>query len=179
MKLKLLTLSLVIFAASCVSKEEDSTENTTANETAVTQAPSTPQTTGVSFKTMQGDVVDLSTLSDKVVFLNFWATWCGPCIKEMPSLQALYNKYEGNPNVEFLVVEIDNRPDLAQKFVADHNFTFPIFSPASAVPETMLGQAIPTTVILDKKGDIAYRHEGMSDFVSQDFINLFEGILAK
>jgi thiol-disulfide isomerase/thioredoxin len=157
MKLKLLTLSLVIFVASCVSKEEDSTENTTANETAVTQAPSTPQTTGVSFKTMQGDVVDLSTLSDKVVFLNFWATWCGPCIKEMPSLQALYNKYEGNPNVEFLVVEIDNRPDLAQ----------------------MLGQAIPTTVILDKKGDIAYRHEGMSDFVSQDFINLFEGILAK
>ena len=179
MKLKLLTLSLVVFAASCVSKEEDSTENSPSNEAAVSQAPAAPQTSEVSFKNLKGELVNLASLSDKVVFINFWATWCGPCIKEMPSLQAFYNKYQGNPNVEFLVVEIDNRPDLAQKFVEEHNFTFPIYSPGSAVPETMLGQAVPTTVVLDKKGEIAYRHEGMSDFVSQDFVNLFEGILAK
>jgi thiol-disulfide isomerase/thioredoxin len=178
MRLQILTLALAVFLVSCTKTVEESTDTTATTESAAVQTLPA-QFSGVVFKNMQGNSVDLASLADKVVFINFWATWCGPCIKEMPSLQAFYNKYQANPGVEFLVVEIDNRPDLAQKFVDEHKFTFPIYSAASQVPPTLLGQAIPTTVILDKKGDVAYRHEGMSDFVSGDFINLFEGILSK
>ncbi len=76
-----------------------------------------------------------------------------------------------------MVVEIDNQPELAKSFVEKNNYTFPVYSPASMIPEAFLGQAIPTTVILNKKGEISYRHEGMSDFMAQNFLNLFEGIL--
>lgn len=169
---KILILALIAGLSACINKNEDSSE-----ESAVTtEAPSAQPASGIAFTRLDGQHVDLSSLAGKVVVLNFWATWCPPCIREMPSLQSFYNQYQGSPEVEFLVIEVDNKPDLAKSFVEKNNFTFPVYSPAGMIPEAFLGQSIPTTVILNKKGEIAYRHEGMSDFMAQDFLNLFEGI---
>ncbi|MBX2952636.1 MAG: TlpA family protein disulfide reductase [Leadbetterella sp.] len=170
---RILILALMAGMASCISKNDEQQEESAV----VTEAPAAQPSGSVAFTRLDGQNTDLSTLGGKVVVLNFWATWCPPCIREMPSLQALYNKYQGNPNVEFLVVEVDNKPDLAKAFVEKHNFTFPVYSPAGMIPEAFLGQAIPTTVILNKKGEISYRHEGMSDFMADDFLGEFEGIL--
>lgn len=167
----ILFLVLLLSLNACISTGEENSEQ----ESAATEAAQGPSS--VVFTHLDGRDVDLSTLNGKVVVLNFWATWCGPCIKEMPSLQAFYNQYQGHPEVEFMVVEIDNQPELAKSFVEKNNYTFPVYSPASMIPEAFLGQAIPTTVILNKKGEISYRHEGMSDFMAQNFLNLFEGIL--
>lgn len=169
---KILFLALIAGLTSCISKNDENGE-----QDAVIEAPAVQPSSGVAFTRLDGQHVDLSALAGKVVVLNFWATWCPPCIREMPSLQAFYNKYQTSPHVEFLVVEVDNKPDLAQSFVEKNNFTFPVYSPAGMIPEAFLGQAIPTTVILNKKGEISYRHEGMSDFMAHDFLNLFEGIL--
>ncbi|MCD8540580.1 MAG: redoxin family protein [Leadbetterella sp.] len=170
---RILIVALIAGLTSCISKNEENTEQNAVQET----PPAAQASAGVAFTRLDGQKTDLAALKGKVVVLNFWATWCPPCIREMPSLQALYNKYEKNPGVEFLVVEVDNKPDLAKSFIEKNNFTFPVYSPAGIIPEAFLGQAIPTTVILNRKGEISYRHEGMSDFMAQDFLNRFEGIL--
>jgi len=170
---KILILALIAGLSACINTNEESNEESAASA----EAPAAqPAASGVAFTGLDGRHVDLSSLAGKVVVLNFWATWCPPCIREMPSLQSFYNQYQGSPEVEFLVIEVDNKPDLARAFVEKNNFTFPVYSPAGMIPEAFLEQSIPTTVILNKKGEIAYRHEGMSDFMAQDFLNLFEGI---
>ncbi len=165
-------LFLCFLVSSCISKTEEQSETQAAESSAVTAHD-------LSFTRLDGAKVHLESLQGKVVVLNFWATWCPPCIREMPSLQALYEKYEKHPGVEFLVVEVENKPALAQQFIEDKGFTFPVYSPDGILPETFLGQSIPTTVILDKSGEIILRHEGMTDFMSDDFVNRFEGILSK
>lgn len=177
MKFKSLILATSVLFAACQNVSES--ESTTESGEAVVETPAESSLSNVRFKKLTGEEVTLGQFSDKVVFLNFWATWCGPCIREMPSLQAFYNKYQGNPNVEFLVVEIDNKPSLASDFIQKNNFTFPIYSPAGELPRTLLGESIPTTVIIDKKGEVAHFHEGMSDFMADEFVTKFEGILSK
>lgn len=166
---KLILLALLF--NSCISKQ-DQTQETDTEKVASTEHD-------LSFTKLDGSKVQLASLKGKVVLINFWATWCPPCIREMPSLQSLYEKYRQNPNVEFLVVEVDNKPELAKRFIEDKGYTFPVYSPDDILPETLLGQAIPTTVVLDKAGEIVIRHEGTSDFMADDFLNRWEGILAK
>jgi thiol-disulfide isomerase/thioredoxin len=166
---KLILLALLL--NSCISKQ-DQTQEADTEKVASTEH-------NLSFTKLDGSKVQLASLKGKVVLINFWATWCPPCIREMPSLQNLYEKYRQNPNVEFLVVEVDNKPELAKRFIEDKGYTFPVYSPDDILPETLLGQAIPTTVVLDKAGEIVIRHEGMSDFMADDFLNRWEGILAK
>lgn len=178
MKFKSLILSaLVLFAAACSPTNDETSDTATTLQSAQSSARQVSAASGISFKNMDGQVVNLESYSDKVVLVNFWATWCGPCLIEMPSLQELYDKYKTHPDVEFFVVEVDNKPVLAKDFVAEKNYTFPIYSPGSHVPETFLAGAIPTTVILSKQGKIEYRREGTTNFVGEEFLNQFEEIL--
>ena len=126
-----------------------------------------------------GKTINLEDLKGKVVFMNFWATWCAPCIAEMPSIQKLYDKVKDDKEIVILTVEVEGKSDKVAKFMNRKNLTLPVVYPNSQIPTDFFNGSLPTTIILDKKGNIAYRHEGMSDFVSQDFVNLFEGILAK
>lgn len=126
-----------------------------------------------SFITESGKTINTEDLKGKVVFINFWATWCGPCVAEMPSIQVLYNKFKDNSNVEFLIVEIDNNIEGANAFVAKQKLDLPIAFPISDIPKSWLENAIPTTVILGKDGKIAERKQGMYDYSGkgvQDFI---------
>lgn len=126
-----------------------------------------------SFVTESGDIINTADLKGKVVFINFWATWCGPCVAEMPSIEILYNKFKDNPNVVFLIVEIDNNMEGAKAFVVKQKLSLPIVYPTSDIPQAWLENAIPTTVILDKSGKVAERKQGMYDYSGegvQDFI---------
>lgn len=179
MKSSLITILFALSLVSCQNiKDQSNNEEATSDTT--TPSVTKDNVLAASFINLEGTrSVDLASLKGKVVLINFWATWCPPCIKEMPSLQSFYNKYQANPNVEFLIVEVDQKPDLAKGFVEKNNFTFPVYSPTVSIPTSLLSDAIPTTVILDKSGEIAIRHEGMTDFMSDDFINRFEGLLNK
>lgn len=117
-----------------------------------------------SFVTLDEKVISTEELEGKVVFVNFWATWCGPCIAEMPSIQLLYNKFKDNPNVVFLLVEVDGNKEEAKKFVAKRNFNLPIVFPNSTIPSTWLDGTIPSTVILNKDGILADSKQGMYDY---------------
>ncbi|WP_219225031.1 TlpA family protein disulfide reductase [Pedobacter antarcticus] len=131
-------------------------------------------TSSVSFKDESGAIVPLNSLHGKVVFINFWATWCPPCVAEMPSINDLYTKLKTNPNVVILMVDVDNKAAQSQEFMHKNKYSLPVFTPASAIPPDYLGSAIPTTVVLNKAGKIVFRHEGGADYTNPEFLAYLE-----
>jgi thiol-disulfide isomerase/thioredoxin len=133
----------------------------------------------VSFINSLGETVKMADLKGKVVFINFWATWCSPCRAEMPSINVLYERYKDNPNMVFLIVEIEGDKAKAEAFVKEQQLTLPISFPNSDIPKEWLSGPIPSTVILDKAGKLATRHEGMADYSSPDVGKFIQDLINK
>ncbi|MCU7375709.1 TlpA disulfide reductase family protein [Paucibacter sp. O1-1] len=92
-------------------------------------------------------------LKGKVVFINFWATWiCAPCVAEMPSINALQDRFGDNDDIVFLMVDVDGNDEKSAKFMKEHQFDLNVFKAASAIAPVFMQGTIPTTVILDRKG---------------------------
>ncbi len=108
--------------------------------------------------------LDFKETKGKVVFINFWATWCPPCIAEMPSLQALYTDY--NEKVVFLFVTSDDF-EIVEKFKAKKEFNFEVFKPLNQVPEVLTTTSIPRTFVINKYGDIVIDESGAIDWNSE------------
>ena len=102
--------------------------------------------TGVLFKDETGNIINLSDLKGKVVFINFLATWCPPCIAEMPSINKLQEKFKDNEDFIILMVDADNQPEKSIKFMAKRNYNLQVFTPASQIPTELLGNALPIRV---------------------------------
>jgi thiol-disulfide isomerase/thioredoxin len=103
---------------------------------------------------LAGKQVKLSDFRGKVVFLNFWATWCPPCRAEMPSMQRVYEKYKDK--IAFMAVDMQEKKDKVAPFVQKEGYTFPIYLDERGAAAMMYGiQSIPTTFIVDKQGNIA------------------------
>ena len=109
--------------------------------------------------TLDGAPMRLSSLRGKVVLLNFWATWCGPCRKEMPHLQRLHEKY---PEGRFaLIGVVDEKPDEVREFLAEREITYPsLFDKAHDVFHRYGVTGIPMTAVIGPNGKIAALHEG-------------------
>lgn len=123
----------------------------------------------IIFKDIEGKDINLKSLEGKVVFINFWATWCPPCVAEMPSIQTLYNEI-GHQNIVFLMVDVDNNLKKSKKFFQKKGYDLPLYEPASAIPANILDGSIPTTLILDQKGRKVLLHKGMGNYADKDFI---------
>ncbi|MES2830070.1 MAG: TlpA disulfide reductase family protein [Bacteroidota bacterium] len=127
-----------------------------------------------SFTDVKGATILLSQLKGKVVFINFWATWCPPCIAEMPSINTLYSKYKDNQNVVFIMVDVDGKMEASTAFMQKREFKLPVYISASETPQEYFSGSMPTTVILDKSGNIVFRHVGAADYANpkvSEFIN--------
>lgn len=129
------------------------------------------------FKDQNGKVVTLNELKGKVVFINFWATWCPPCLAEMPSINKLYEQYKSNNNVVFIMIDADS--DLAKSgtFMKTHKYTMPVYQMASNVPEQLFAGSLPTTVVFDKQGRLSFKHEGIADYSSKKFVDFMERLI--
>lgn len=125
-----------------------------------------PVSPPVSFSSLDGKTLDLANLKGKVVFINFWATWCPPCIAEMPSVNSLFNKMKNNDNVVFIMVDMDNKLESSVAFMKKNKYDLPVHAPAGYLPEELFSGSLPTTVIINKKGEIVFKHEGMADYNS-------------
>ncbi|TKB97946.1 TlpA family protein disulfide reductase [Pedobacter cryophilus] len=123
----------------------------------------------ILFKNEAGEMVNLADLKGKVVFINFWATWCPPCIAEMPSINKLQQQFKDNKNVVFLMVDVDNNLEKSMKFMKSKKFDLKVFTPASQIPPNYLGGSIPTTLLINKKGEIVFKHEGGADYTNTEF----------
>lgn len=116
-----------------------------------------------------GQMINYEELKDKTIFINYWATWCPPCLGEMPHIENLYQKLKDNPNVIFLMVSKDNDFDKAIKFMTKKGYGLPFFQELKS-PQQLKSQILPTTFVI-KKGEIAFRKEGMSNFNTEEFRN--------
>ncbi|GEM64900.1 alkyl hydroperoxide reductase [Sphingobacterium faecium NBRC 15299] len=154
-----------ITAVSCNSQTKDN-PNSQAVETTVDSAATSPtsQANEVSFIDENGKDITLSSLKGKVVFINFWATWCPPCIHEMPSINSLKQSFKENNEIIFLMVDVDGMMDKSKAFMAENKYDLQVYAPHGEIPSEFLGNAIPTTVILNKKGELVDRLEGGRDY---------------
>lgn len=146
-------------------------EHSTTTGVGTTEAP-VSTTTNLSFTDKDGETVSLSSLKGKVVFINFWATWCPPCIQEMPTINELKGKYKDNDDIVFLMVDVDNNMEKSTAFMEKNKYDLPVYVTASNIPSNYLGSSIPTTVILDKSGDMIARIEGGRDYTSPEIIKV-------
>lgn len=110
----------------------------------------------------QGNRYRLSDFEDRVLFVNLWATWCPPCIAEMPSIEELYQKTQNR--VAFIMISRDRDFELAKAFVAKKGYTLPIYYALGPLPEELSSPAIPTTFIIAPNGRLAYTHKGMANY---------------
>ncbi len=129
---------------------------------------------GIRFKDAKGNVVDLGDLKGKVIFLNFWATWCPPCRAEMPSINKLYKQFKDDKNVVFIFADADGDLGKSTRFMADRKYELPVYKVESNVPEQIFSGSLPTTVVFDKQGRLSMHHEGAADYADKkivDFLN--------
>ena len=103
---------------------------------------------------LQGKTWTLKDLKGKVVLVNFWATWCPPCQKEMPDLEALYNQYKDQGFVILAISEDEETPKVAP-FIAEHKITYPILlDPGAKVNNVFAVEGIPKSFVYDREGKL-------------------------
>lgn len=163
---------------------KDSEKATLGQSTQIKAANSEVENVGnglspVYFANSEGVQIDAANQHGKVVFINFWATWCPPCIAEMPSIVKLSERFKDNPDVVFIFADVDRDLVKSGAFMTKRKFNLPVHIPMGNIPEHWLGRSIPTTVILDKNGLIAARHEGAADYGRQEVFDFMEELLAE
>jgi thiol-disulfide isomerase/thioredoxin len=107
-------------------------------------------------------------LKGKTVFINLWATWCPPCVAEMPDINRLYNEVASD-DIVFLMISQDEDFEKAKTFIKKKGYDFTIHQFASAPPSSLYSKIIPTTFVLSPDGNIVVRKEGMAKYNSKSF----------
>lgn len=123
-------------------------------------------------KDLQGNTIDFNTFKGKVVFLNLWATWCGPCRSEMPSIEALYQSIEDKDKIVFVMLSLDKpeHQNKVVKYIADKGYTFPAYTLDGGVSAQLKEvQSIPTTFIISMDGKIASKKVGAANYDNNKF----------
>jgi len=114
-----------------------------------------------AFRNQNGDIVKLGDLDDKPVLLNYWATWCAPCVAEMPSIQKLYDDYKDK--VHFVLISNEESEKTLQ-FIEKKGYSFPLSTGIMGTPEKLSSSSIPATFILSKKGKILVSEIGANNW---------------
>jgi peroxiredoxin len=133
-----------------------------------------------SLKDLNGRKVEIRQYKGRIVFLNFWATWCGPCKEEMPSLEVLHQQFAGE-NFVLLTISVDYeglKP--VQGFVSKNRYTFPVLlDPNGETLDLFEVKGIPTTFIIDRNGMVIGRAIGPRDWKSPEVFSLINLLVEK
>ena len=122
---------------------------------------------------INGDLVSFESFRGKTVFINFWATWCPPCVAEMPSIQSLYEKT--GDQVAFVMLSSDDNMGIAKRFMQKKGYTFPVYQLASKVPSQLYSRSIPTTYIISPNGQIIGKYSGATNYDTEEFRDFLTG----
>ncbi len=128
---------------------------------------------------LQGRLVQLTALRGKVVFVNVWATWCPPCVEEMPTIQQLYERLHGQ-GLEILAVSLDNLgAQIVVPFMQSRRLSFPtLLDTKNLVQRLYRTTGVPESFVVDKRGILVDKVVGPRDWVHPQIIAQFERLLA-
>jgi peroxiredoxin len=126
---------------------------------------------------LSGKVVRMDDLRGKVVLLNLWATWCAPCVEEMPTLQTLADEMAGR-DFALLAVSEDEEPKLVAPWIAARKFTFPVLLDDRGTVGADLGiTGYPETFVIDRQGRIVHHHIGYRDWSEPKIVAALETLM--
>ena len=134
--------------------------------------------TKFTLRNLRGNLEGLDDHAGKVIVVNFWATWCAPCVKEMPSFETLYRRFRSQ-GLTVLAVSLDkDRSAKVQEFVDKYKLSFPVLLDTEGVAEKLYPSfTIPFTYVIDKQGRVAARIDGAKDWESSETFKAVEYLL--
>ena len=140
----------------------------------------TPFDYNFTIKDLSGKKMEFKDLQGKVIFLNLWATWCGPCRSEMAAIQKLYESMD-KEKVSFVMLSLDKdtHVEKVKAYVASKQFTFPVYMPSGHLAEQLQVPSIPTTFIITKEGVIDLKEIGMKNYNTTKFKKYLEGLASR
>ncbi len=123
---------------------------------------------------IDGNRVSMEHMKGKTIFLNLWATWCPPCVAEMPDIHSLYD--EVKDEVVFVMLSRDDDEEKAKSWIARKGYEFPVYFLRSRLPEAYRSQVIPTTFVVSPEGYVTVRNTGMAKYNTEDFRSYLRGL---
>lgn len=137
--------------------------------------PATPPI--FKIENMSGEMTGLDAYKGNIVFLNFWATWCPPCVLEMPAMDSLYKTFKDQGLVVVAINDYEPRARV-EKFLKTKDYSFPILiDPSGKVSEDFRAIALPYTFIINKEGFVIGKVIGMRDWSSPESVEFFKELL--
>ena len=126
-------------------------------------------------KDLAGNKINFEKFKGKVIFINLWATWCGPCRAEMADIQNLYSKIK-NDKIVFVMLSIDEDKNKTkvESYIRNKAFTFPVFMPSGYLSEQLNVPSIPTTFVISKDGKIIMKEVGTKNYNTDKFKKFLE-----
>ncbi|EDM43172.1 thioredoxin, putative [unidentified eubacterium SCB49] len=122
----------------------------------------------------KNNAINLKQSKGKVVLINMWATWCPPCVAEMPSLQNLYDSYGDQVDFYFVTAE---EQKVVDTFMNSKGYTFPVYLQRFNAPGQLQEKSIPTTFLIAKDGKIVIKKTGAADWNSSSTREIIEKLL--
>jgi thiol-disulfide isomerase/thioredoxin len=165
---------LVFFKIDLSAETENRDLERLFNEMGVLQIPPAAEPVEIQLKDQNGRLRRLSEFRGKIVFINFWTTWCLACVVEMPSMEKLHQKFKDKDFV-MVGINLQESEETILKFYKEHRLTFTTLLDATGdVGAAFRLRGIPTTIILDKNGIIIGTALGPREWDSRDSFALFE-----
>jgi peroxiredoxin len=134
----------------------------------------------ITLEDLKGQKVDLKSFKGKVIFLNFWATWCGPCKEEMPTMETLYRQFKDR-NFVFLTISVDyegSKP--VREFIGRNRYTFPVLvDQKSETLDIFEVTRIPTTFVIDKQGKMLGKAIGPRNWNSSEIVSYLTQLISQ
>ena len=131
-----------------------------------------------SLEDLEGNAVSLADQQGQVVLVDFWATWCGPCIEEMPHIQQLHEHYK-DQGLVVLAISTDDQKSAVQPFIEKKGYTFPVLFADGEVQPAYQISGIPSVYLIDRAGEIRFHQVGYSPGSEKNLERQVEELLAE
>ncbi len=123
-----------------------------------------------------GEVIRLGDFDGQVLHLTYWASWCTTCRQTNPTIETLSRTLSHRDDISFLLLSMDNVQESALQYLERGRFTIPNTFPEGPLPAPLQGRGIPTTYVIDKSGQIVYRHTGYANYATRAFQEWIEQV---
>lgn len=178
--IRIITIMLTLFMLLSCEKDSVKTESLKKDiyfDAGINKITSEQQAPDFTLNNIEGESISLSDFKGQVVLLNFWASWCGPCISEMPSLETLQDKTK-DLNFKILAVNIGESSETAADFINNNGYTFETLSDPKNNTATLFGvRSIPTTYLLNKDGNIVAGKLGAYEWDNENLIQIITELI--